>query len=425
MALINTSQINGEQLTLYIQQVSSGAAFSGNLVNYVTASGFLGNTVVYTTGGAQVITGSKRFLDSPLVPYSGGTGAAPSARWVNDQITTASTSLLAVDSSTSGYALAISGQLSAVRVTGSNVVSNVNLTGYGGTLVFRSGGFVFISGGAGGGGGAGNSNVSVTGSSTISSPNFTGAGSVTLSYDGTFVRVSGAAGADATLSGYVENNFVHRGAVDELVSGFKTFTGNPWVAAPTAPSGAANLAWTSGVSGVLFERMTGISGAIVAGSTIYNTFNITGTGTVNNTFNSSGGAISNAFNDYTQNTTTNIFTGYFTDISFYLDPVGTGYNLFETFISRDFYFTGAAFSCRTTGFGPVNGGIMTGRLYQADQNNTEHTLFNFTFQSGVIYSGSPLFNVYVTGRNRVGLSLTNSLSGIEKFTVGVFGGSYI
>jgi hypothetical protein len=67
---------------------------------------------------------------------------------------------------------------------------------------------------------------------------------------------------------------------------------------------------------------------------------------------------------------------------------------------------------------------MSGKIYQVDNNNTEQTLYSFVFQSGLIYSGSPTFNIYVTGRNRVGLSISNSLSGIEKFAVGVFGGTY-
>lgn len=116
-----------------------------------------------------------------------------------------------------------------------------------------------------------------------------------------------------------------------------------------------------------------------------------------------------------------IITGNFVNISFFSDPVATGFNLFETFVSRNFTFTGAAFSCRTSGFGQVNGGILTGKLYQVDFNNTEQTLFSFTFNSGLIYSGSPLFTTAVTGYNRVGLSITNSLSGIEKFCVGIFG----
>lgn len=56
----------------------------------------------------------------------------------------------------------VSGSLSALRVTGSNVIPSVNLTGLGGTLVIRSGEYVFVSGAAGGGG----SITSITGGVT-------------------------------------------------------------------------------------------------------------------------------------------------------------------------------------------------------------------------------------------------------------------
>jgi hypothetical protein len=63
--------------------------------------------------------------------------------------------------SLSGYLAAVSGGLQAeivggggtvVRVTGSSPLANAIFTGIGGTLVFISGGFIVISGGAGGGG---------------------------------------------------------------------------------------------------------------------------------------------------------------------------------------------------------------------------------------------------------------------------------
>jgi hypothetical protein len=311
--------------------------------------------------------------------------------------------------------------LSTVRVTGSAPIANADITGLGGTLVIHSGGKIFISGAAGGGGG---SNTSVTGSSAITAPNFTGAGSVTLTYDGTYVRVSGTVSSDTLLSGYLEGNFVHRGAVDEIISGVKYFTGNPQIPAPVLPSGAANLSWVSGVSGVLIAQMTGMSGVLAANGGVVNTYYITGTGTINNTYNSSGGAISNTFNDYEVTQLT--ITGNFNIASFFLDPVITGLNIAESFVGgMGYFFTGAAFSCRTSGSGPVNGGIMSGKLYQVDSNNTEQTLYAFTFNSGIVYSGSPSFNLYVTGRNRIGLSLTNGLSGIQKLCVGVFGGTYV
>lgn len=421
MSLISTRQIDQGQFQLAVQQYASGAAFSGNFVSYVSASGYLGPLAVVTTG-AQTITGVKSFQDSPVVPFSGTTGTAPSRLYVDTRDLTISgvlTGQLSASSSASlvgasgvlaaqtvlasgilstgnaanttsitslsGFTNAMSGQLSAVRVTGSSTIPIANFTGLGGTLVISSGGLIFISGAAGGGA----SNTLVTGSAAIAAPNFTGVGSVTLTYDGTYVKVSGSTSASATLSGYVESSFVHRYG-DELITGVKSFVSSPFVPAPTQPSGAANLSWVSGVSGVLV-------GQIAPGTTIFT------------------GAFINS----------GTITGNFIEGSFFCDPVATGLNLFETHIPHSFYLTGAAFACRTTGYGPVNGAILSGKLYQVDLNNTEQTLLNFTFTSGIIYSGSPTLLVLFSGRNRLGLSLTNSLSGIEKFSVGYFGGSYV
>ena len=53
----------------------------------------------------------------------------------------------------SGVIYATGSLLSAVRVTGSNIINSVNLSGIGGAKVFTSGGYVFISGGGSSGGG--------------------------------------------------------------------------------------------------------------------------------------------------------------------------------------------------------------------------------------------------------------------------------
>lgn len=83
-----------------------------------------------------------------------------------------------------------SGQLSAVRITGSPTMDIVNLTGLGGTLVFSSGGQVYISGA-----GSAGSSVTVTGSSAISSPNFSGLGGTLVIRSGAnTILISGAGG---------------------------------------------------------------------------------------------------------------------------------------------------------------------------------------------------------------------------------------
>lgn len=422
--LVSPRQLNQAELALLIQQYSSGAAFSGNFINYVEASGYLGPLAVTVTGN-QVITGSKRFLDPILIAYSGGTGAAPSARFVLDQDLSLSGALTGQIASS---VAASTGNLSSITVTGSSIIQSANFTGLGGTLIIYSGNRIFVSGAAGGGG-TGNSNVSVTGSSTISSPNFTGLGSVVVSYNGTYVRISGAAGADSTLSGYVESNFVHRGAVDELVSGIKTFTGNPLVAVPTVPSGVVNLFYLSGVSGVLSS---------LAGSTT-NTYYITGTGvvaatstgTVTNTFNiTSGnatvinsGTVNNTFNG-TVNTSINISqpTGNFVNVSFYFDEFGltTGLNMMEAVIGRSFFFTGYAIGVINTG----TQGYFSGSFYQRTPTNTKTNFIDFSLNSGLFFVANGGFGQEISGMNRLGLDIYRIGTGITGLSVGAFGVGY-
>lgn len=383
MPLINVSQINQAQLALVVQEYASGAAFSGNMVNYVVNSGYIGPTALWVTGGSQDVTGVKTFRDSPRVPYSGTTGSAPSARWVNDQIAAASSSSSTSIGALSGYVQGASGALSYVRVTGSSTIGAANFTGLGGTLVIYSGGQIFISGAAAGAGGG--SNVSVTGSSAISAPNLSGVGSVTVTYNGTYVLISGAGGTDASLSGYVEGNFVHRGAVDELVSGIKVFTGSPQVPNPTLPSGAANLSWVSGVSGVL-------QAAIGSAAPVTNVYNLSG------------------------------ITGNFVNMSFYLDEFGltTGLNLFEAFVGRSFFFTGYALGTITSG----TQGAFSGSLYQRTPTNVKTSFVNFGMPAGQFFSGRGGFSQEISGMNRVGLDIYLIGTGLTGVSVGAFGVGY-
>ena len=322
--LIAVKQINQSDLTSFVALASSGSAFEQNVLAYaIASSGWFGPNIVYTTGVSD-ITGVKTFRDSPLVPYSGSIGAAPSARFVLDQDlilsgvlagqSVSSSSLVSASgvlaaqtalasgilttgivnasgvlqtaitangtsiTSLSGYVNGASGALSAVRVTGSSTIPIVNFTGLGGSLVIHSGDFVFISGSAGGGA----SNTSVTGSAAISAPNFTGVGDVTVTYDGTYVRVSGAPGVGTAYSGYVEATFVHLTGA-ETISGVKTFATSPLVPVATIGTQAINL-----------DQLSGASGVLVAAQAVTNNYWITGTGVVTASFNASGN-INNTF----------------------------------------------------------------------------------------------------------------------------------
>jgi hypothetical protein len=510
MSKISINQINESQLNTFVQVSMSGAAFSGNLVNYAINSGYMGPTVVWTTGGAQDITGSKRFQDPVLVQYSGGTGAAPSARFVLDQdlilsgvltgqlYASSSAGLVAASgtlaaqtvlasgilttgisnasgvlqtaitangtsiTSLSGYVNGASGALSAVRVTGSSTIPIVNFTGLGGSLVIHSGDFVFISGSAGGGA----SNTSVTGSAAISAPNFTGVGTVVLTYDGTYVKVSGIAGADATLSGYVENSFVHRYG-DESITGTKNFVASPLVPNATIGTQAINLDQLSGASGVLVAAqavtnnywITGtgvVTTSFNASGNINNTFSITSgntyvyntgvttstftiysgdasvsnSGTATNTFNTSGaatvtnnGTATNNFNGQTTNVTNlSGITGNFVNMSFWYDEsnLSTGLNTIEAFISRSFYFTGYGLAVINTG----TQGFFSGSFYQRTSTNAKTNFVDFSLNSGMFFTGVGGYNQEISGMNRVGLDIYRIGTGITGLSVGLFGVGY-
>ncbi len=436
--LISTSQINQVQLAALIALYSSGSAFSGNLLAYANGSGTFGPNIVYTYGD-QVITGRKRFYLSPDVPYYDGTGRAPSALYVQTQDLAVSGVLNGYVNSLSGFVIGASGALSIVRVTGSSPISIANFSGLGGTLVIYSGGQIFISGAAGGGGGG--SNLSVTGSTAISAPNLTGAGSVSVYYDGTYVTFSGSAPAIDTSSLVTTTG-------NELIGGFKQFTGSPFVPYPTQPSGATNLfaltgasgalsARDSTISGVLYNQMTGISGSIIAGSSITNNYFITGTGVitasstgiVTNTFNitsgnavvNSSGTVANIFNGTTY-ATINQPTGNFVNMSFWFDEYSltTGLNLTEALVGRDFLFTGYAIGAINSG----TQGSFSGSFYQRNQTSVKTTFVSFGMAAGQFFSGRGGFSQTVSGLNRVGLDIYSIGTGLTGLSIGLFGVGY-
>lgn len=418
--LINVNQLDSVGLTLFIQQASSGAAFSGNALNYLTNSGFIGPLAVWTSGGAQTVRGIKTFTSPIGVPYTGGTGDSVARLYVDQSISAASgvvnTSLIGASGVLSASLIATGAALSAVKVTGSSIISTVNFSGLGGTLVFTSGSFTFISGAAGG---AGSSNTKVTGSAAIATPNFTGVGSVTLTYDGTYVRVSGAGSTDS--SGYFETNFVHRGLVTESISGLKIFTGALGVGNPTATGHAVNLGYLTGVSGSLYTSITGMTGY-----NVYNTFNITGTGSITNNLSATGN-MTNVFNvsgNITNVSTVNIgtITGNFVNMSFYFDQYSlvTGLNQVESFVSRDFIFTGYALGVINTG----TQGFFSGGLYQRTATNTKVAVTQFSLNSGMFFSGRGDFNQTVSGMNRIGFDIYLIGTGITGLSVGIFGVGY-
>ena len=405
--LIATKQLEPVGLTLFVQQAMSGGALSGNLQPYFAASGFLGNHVVYTTGGAQIIAGAKTFLTSPSIPYYGGTGSPPAALWVNDQLNSVSGTI------TGGLVTTTTVQtITATKTfTLPIFVGAPSNTGHAITLGFLTGVSGVLASGVGGG-----SSVIVTGSTPISPARFTGNGSVVLIYDGTYINVSGTAQGGTTPPGIVYTTG------NQTILDQKIFTGNPLIASPTLPSGAVNVIYASGLSGALQVQITGMTGF-----NVYNTYFISGTGTVNLSYTATG-SINNVFNNVsgTINNNTNYLisgvTGNFVNMSFYFDEfnLSTGLNLIEAFVGRSFIFTGFAVGVWASG----TQGTITGNAYQRDRNNTKQSLFDFYLNSGVFTTGVGGFLNTVTGLNRVGLSIFNVGTGFTGLSIGIFGMGY-
>lgn len=114
-------------------------------------------------------------------------------------------------------------------------------------------------------------------------------------------------------------------------------------------------------------------------------------------------------------------TGNFTNLSFFLSPVSTGLYVAEAFVSRTFNMTGFALASVVSGSGPLFGGVVSGDIYVNDLNNNKTIIQAFTFNSGITSYVSGGLSYVITGMSRMGLDITNTMSGIDKFSVGVFG----
>jgi hypothetical protein len=387
--MIQARQIDSTSLNAAIIAAMTGSAISGMILNYVANSGWMGNTVLSITGDAHTVSGATTFLLPIGVPYTGSSIQTTAKQYVDDSFTSLS-------GFSKTYANVISGaiQTGLASITVSNVVYQTGDQLISGLKTF-------------------------TGSPLVAAPTQP-SGAVNLSYlsgvsgalvafitgvSGSITGGGGSAGVGTGYSGYVESNFVHRGAVDEIISGFKTFTGSHLVANPTVPSGAVNVSYLSGVSGVLTAYSTGISGglvsfisgvsgALVVGQTIYTgtSYNYSYTGT----------------------------TGNFVNLSFYLDEynLATGMNIVEAFTSQNFTFTGYALGCIYTG---NVAGYLSGSFYQRTSTNIRTAFVDFYLNSGVYYYASGGFSQPITGCNRVGLSIYKTVTGMTGVTLAAFG----
>lgn len=116
-----------------------------------------------------------------------------------------------------------------------------------------------------------------------------------------------------------------------------------------------------------------------------------------------------------------IVTGNFVNVSFFLEPVATGLNLAETWVGTPFTMTGFALGCIESGAKPFFGGILSGNIYVRSMNNSKTIIRNFTFDTGQFSFFSGGFAQTISGMYRLGVDVTNTMSGISRFSIGMFG----
>lgn len=210
--------------------------------------------------------------------------------------------------------------------------------------------------------------VRVSGSATIPIVNLTGLNGTSVLYSGgwIFISASGAGGGGGSSNTSV--------------------TGSSAISAPNFTGvGSVTLTYDG-----TYVRVSGVTGS----STIVNTGNST-------VFNITG------------------VTGNYVNMSFWLDQYSliTGLNQVESFVSRDFIFTGYALGVINTG----TQGILSGGLYQRTPTNAKVPFAQFSLGSAMVFSGQGGFAQVISGMNRVGLDIYLIGTGITGLSVGVFG----
>ncbi len=137
---------SGVQLGAKIDLVSgwTQTTVSGGLEIRIIATG--NSAVTHANGIGTNLSGNLTQTGVQALNFANGIGTI-----ISGNLTSTGVQLGAKINALSGFVTNMSGVLSQVRVTGSNPIAVADFSGLGGTLVFSSGGKIFVSGGAGGG----------------------------------------------------------------------------------------------------------------------------------------------------------------------------------------------------------------------------------------------------------------------------------
>lgn len=253
--MIAVNQLNQSQLAAFILANTSGGNFSGILNGYLAGDGYLGENVVYSSGGAQEIDGSKTFVINPTVPYSGATGTAPSTQWVVDYTRTL---VYALSGTTTGaYITTNTDQLSIGGVKGFTGAVTLSTPGFNASHAATLG---QVSGASGilaaqiSAGSVSLATLQATSGSLLTSLADTGAALIArdLAISGALQVLINAGGGGGGANG--TGIFVQLTG-NQIVSGVKTFTGMVEVGTPTTLGGAVNVSGLSGASGSLITSI--------------------------------------------------------------------------------------------------------------------------------------------------------------------------
>ena len=377
--------------------------------------------VVYTSGD-QTVSGIITFLQSPVIPVGISTNAP---------VTLAQLNATAFNySPTSGYSVT-----SLNGVTGGILTQGVN-----GISTYMCGNVLYVSG----------NNVSTTqlysvqiplpaaatGLSFIFGTGFSSKPTVTISlevtggspisfFDTKTYGVTTAGFNLAFQTGIPNSNYVCHAEIIPTISG-SGFFGIQGAQGQVQPTWNPRGVWQAGLSysvyDMVYQPSIGTSYVAYSGNNSSSFNSPQGTGNSWWTIVSSGqygikgdvGQVGYLLNSGT-------ITGSFTVISYYMNPVSTGLNAAEAFVGNNFQLSGIALGCWQSGAGPTFGGVLSGAIYVRSLTNVKTQLFQFTFNSGINSYISGGFGYPITGYYRIGVDMTNTLSGIQGFSVGLFG----